>query len=393
METFVRKFGFERSDVTLDNWKDYPYSTWSLQHVAELVPVAKIEGTTPVSPDKAIDPGLLEMPTSMEGDSERVIDFLERSYTDAFLVVQNGKVVLEYFANAMTASTPHLIFSVSKSVAGLAAGIAAREFGLDFDSVVSHYVPAISGGAYQSATVRDLLDMKVSLDFTEAYADKDGQYARYRRSMLWMPPSGDDEFHGEDLASYVLSLPKGEAEHGTIFSYRSPNTDVLGLVLEKVSGLRYPDLISKFLWKPIGAQSATITVDNVGASRVAGGISCTAHDLYRLGELINSGGFASGNEVVPASWIHDTRTNGDAWAWAQGDFARLIPGGRYRNQWYMLGGGQLCAIGIHGQWIYVDSENGIVVVRMSSQPLADDDELDSKTLKLFTALSARLALA
>lgn len=393
MDTFVRKFGFERSDVTLENWKDYPYSTWSLQHVAELVPVAKIEGTTPVSPEKDIDPELLEMPASLERDSERIIDFLERSYTDAFLVVQHGKVVLEYFANAMTASTPHLIFSVSKSVAGLAAGIAAREFGLEFDSMVSHYVPAISGGAYETATIRDLLDMNVSLDFTEAYADKNGQYARYRRSMLWMPSSGDEEFHGEDLASYVLSLPKGGEEHGDVFSYRSPNTDVLGLVLEKVSGLRYPDLISKFLWKPIGAQSATITVDNVGASRVAGGISCTAHDLYRIGELMKSDGFAAGNEVVPAHWIDDTRTNGDTQAWAQGDFARLIPGGKYRNQWYVLGDGQLCAIGIHGQWIYVDSENGIVVVRMSSQPLADDDELDSKTLRLFTALTARLARA
>ncbi|MDP1711121.1 MAG: serine hydrolase [Candidatus Nanopelagicaceae bacterium] len=389
----MRKFGFERSDVTLENWKDYPYSTWSLQHVAELVPVAKIEGTTPINPEKSIDPGLLVMPAYLDDDSERIIDFLERSYTDAFLVVQNGKVVLEYFANAMTASTPHIIFSVSKSVAGLAAGITAREFGLELDSMVSHYVPVISGGAYETATIRDLLDMKVSLDFTEAYADKNGQYARYRRSMLWMPSSGDEQFHGEDLASYVLSLPKGGEEHGNIFSYRSPNTDVLGLVLEKVSGLRYPDLISKFLWKPIGAQSATITVDNVGASRVAGGISCTAHDLYRIGELLNSEGFISGNEVVPARWIHDTRNNGDARAWAQGDFARLIPGGKYRNQWYVLGGGQLCAIGIHGQWIYVDSENGIVVVRMSSQPLADDDELDSKTLKIFNALTARLALA
>lgn len=393
MDTFVRKFGFERSDVTLDNWKDYPYSTWSLQHVAELVPVAKIEGTTPISPGKDIEPELLEMPAYLEGGSERLIDFLERSYTDAFLVVQHGEVLLEYFANAMTAATPHLIFSVSKSVAGLVAGIAAREFGLEFDSMVSHYVPAISGGAYETATIRDLLDMKVSLEFTETYADKDGQYARYRRSMLWMPSSGDEEFHGEDLASYVLSLPKGGEEHGNVFSYRSPNTDVLGLVLEKVSGLRYPDLVSKFLWKPIGAQSATITVDNVGASRVAGGISCTAHDLYRIGELMKSDGFANGNEVVPACWIHDIRINGDARAWAQGDFARLIPGGKYRNQWYVLGGGQLCAIGIHGQWIYVDSENGIVVVRMSSQPLADDDELDSKTLKLFTALTARLALA
>ncbi len=393
MDSFVKKFGFDRSEVTLENWKDYPYSTWSLQHVAELVPVAKIEGSAPQRIESDIDLGLLELSVDFGSGEEKVIDFLNRSYTDSFLVVQHGKILLEYSSNAMTEFSPHLIFSVSKSVAGLAAGIGVKEFSLNLDSPVSHYLPVPTCGAYDTASVRDLLDMKVSIDFEESYSDKDGQYARYRRSMLWMPATNGEEFLGEDLASYVLSLPKGTRNHGEVFSYRSPNTDVLGLVLEKVSGLRYSDLLSRFLWKPIGAQPATITVDNVGASRAAGGISCTAQDLYLIGNLIKSGGFAGGREVVPESWINDTRDNGDVVAWLRGDFARLIPEGSYRNQWYSLGNGQLCAIGIHGQWIFADPKNDLVSVRLSSQPLADDDELDSKTLKLFAAFSAHLGVA
>lgn len=390
VEPFVRKFGFERSDVTLDNWKDYPYSTWSLQHVSELIPVATIEGSSSVNLLRNVDQEILNLTCDKSAESERICDFLNRSYTDAFLVTHKGKVVGEYFANGMSADTPHLIFSVSKSIAGLLAGAAVRDFGLDPDSKVTEYLPEAKESAYADSTVRNLLDMQVSVDFEETYESKEGLYARYRRSMLWMPAGAEEQFSREDLASYVLSLPKGKGDHGRMFSYRSPNTDVLGLVLEKVSGIRYPDLLSRFLWRPIGAETATITVDNLGASRVAGGISCTVQDLALLGGLLNSRGMAEGIQVIPTNWVEDTIKGGDLSAWKAGDFARLFPEGSYRNQWYSLGNGTLCAIGIHGQWLYVDPKKEIVIVRMSSQPAPDDEELDSKIVEIFALISRHL---
>ncbi len=390
VEPFVRKFGFERSDVTLDNWKDYPYSTWSLQHVSELIPVATIEGSSSVTLLRNVDQEILNLTCDESAESERICDFLNRSYTDAFLVTHKGKVVGEYFANGMSADTPHLIFSVSKSIAGLLAGAAVRDFGLDPDSKVTEYLPEAKESAYADSTVRNLLDMQVSVDFEETYESKEGLYARYRRSMLWMPAGAEEQFSREDLASYVLSLPKGKGDHGRMFSYRSPNTDVLGLVLEKVSGIRYPDLLSRFLWRPIGAETATITVDNLGASRVAGGISCTVQDLALLGGLLNSRGMAEGIQVIPTNWVEDTIKGGDLSAWKAGDFARLFPEGSYRNQWYSLGNGTLCAIGIHGQWLYVDPKKEIVIVRMSSQPAPDDEELDSKIVEIFALISRHL---
>ena len=390
VEPFVRKFGFERSEVTLDNWKDYPYSTWSLQHVSELIPIATVDGSPSVALVREINEGLFFLTYGAGEKNERIVDYLDRSYTDAFLVMHRGKVVGEYFANGMSATSPHLIFSVSKSIAGLLAGAVVRNFGLDPESVVTAYLPEAKESAYADCTVRDLLDMQVSVDFEETYESKEGLYARYRRSMLWMPAAAEEQFSREDLASYVLSLPKGKSDHGSIFSYRSPNTDVLGLVLEKVSGIRYPDLLSKFLWQPIGAESATITVDNLGASRVAGGISCTIQDLALVGELLNSAGEANGIQVIPNDWIEDTINGGNVAAWKAGDFARLFPEGSYRNQWYSLGDGSLCAIGIHGQWLYVNPKEAIVIVRMSSQPAPDDDELDSKILEIFAAISRNL---
>lgn len=392
VEPFVRKFGFERSEVTLENWKDYPYSTWSLQHVPELIPIAAIEGASSVAIERDLDEELLNLTCDDSEQGERIVDLLERSYTDAFLVIHKGKVVGEHFANGMGADSPHLIFSVSKSIAGLLAGAVVSNFGLDLNSKVTEYLAEAKGSAYADCTVRDLLDMQVSVDFEETYESKEGLYARYRRSMLWMPAGAEEQFSREDLASYVLSLPKGKGDHGTTFSYRSPNTDVLGLVLEKVSGIRYPDLLSRFLWKPIGAETATITVDNLGASRVAGGISCTVEDLALFGGLFISGGIAQGVQVIPGSWVEDTIKGGDVSAWKAGDFARLFPAGSYRNQWYSLGDGSLCAIGIHGQWLFVNPKEEIVIVRMSSQPAADDDEFDSKTVEVFAVISRYLGL-
>lgn len=390
VEPFVRKFGFERSEVTLENWKDYPFNTWSLQHVSELIPIAKVAGSSVSTAEHNVDDELLQLTYSGIRGNEKIVDFLDISFTDAFLVLHHGKVVSEYFANGMSLASPHLIFSVSKSIAGLLTGAVVRDFDLDPNSLVTSYLPEASRSAYADCRVRDLLDMLVSVDFEETYESKEGLYARYRRSMLWMPAGAEEQFSREDLASYVLSLPKGRGEHGTTFYYRSPNTDVLGLVLERVSGIRYPDLLSKFLWCPIGAQPATITVDNLGASRVAGGISCTVQDLALIGELVSSGGSAHGAQVIPESWIQDTFHGGDTEAWRSGDFAGLFLHGSYRNQWYATGDGSLCAIGIHGQWIYVNPTNDIVAVRMSSQPAPDDEELDSKMLEIFTGISRYL---
>lgn len=390
VEPFVRKFGFERSEVTLENWKDHPYNTWSLQHVSELIPIATIEALPSVALIREIDQELLHLSSDESNEGERICDVLERSYTDAFLVTHKGKVISEYFANGMAADTPHLVFSVSKSIAGLLAGAVVKHFGLDPESKVTEYLPEAEESAYADCAVRDLLDMQVSVDFEETYESKEGLYARYRRSMLWMPAGAEEQFSREDLASYVLSLPKGKGDHGRVFSYRSPNTDVLGLVLEKVSGIRYPDLLSRFLWKPIGAETATITVDNLGASRVAGGISCTIQDLAIVGGLLNSGGIAKGVQVIPRDWIADIIKGGNASAWKAGDFARLFPEGSYRNQWYSLGDGTLCAIGIHGQWLYVNPGAEIVIVRLSSQPAPDDDEFDSKMVEVFAAIARYL---
>jgi hypothetical protein len=102
----------------------------------------------------------------------------------------------------------------------------------------------------------------------------------------------------------------------------------------------------------------------------------------------NRGIAPSGRSVVPGLWIDDIRNSGDRQAWRDGDLVNLFPAGRYRSQWYQTGyRDAFAAVGIHGQWIYVDPQAAMVVVKQSSQPTPVDDALDQLTLASFVALA------
>jgi CubicO group peptidase (beta-lactamase class C family) len=379
---------FNSADINLDNWKDFPYSAHTFQNVAELIPVHEIAGPGTAELPIEINPSILNNCYEISGQVQTGSDFLQISYTNALLVVKRGTIVAEYFANSMNITAPHLTFSVSKSITGIIAGIVLKKFGLNADIKVSSIIDGTAGGAYADATVRNLLDMSASLDFDESYASKEGLYARYRQAMLWMNRDENSEHLDEDLENFILALPKATHEHGHRFSYKSPNSDLLGLVLQKISGLPLAKLISQELWQPLGCAPATITIDSKEMARTAGGLSCSIKDLALVGELIRNGGIHNGESLLNPMWVVDTFAHGDIQAWARGEFYSSFPKGAYRNQWYSIGEGELCAIGIHGQWIYINTKEDVVITKFSCQPTADDDELDRKNLDFFRAVSS-----
>src|SRR5204862_5474770 len=115
---------------------------------------------------------------------------------------------------------------------------------------------------------------------------------------------------------FYRQLTKSDGAHGGAVHYVSPNTDLLGWVIERAAGERYADLMSELLWKPMGAaRSAYITVDRLGAPRCAGGVCATARDLARVGQLILDGGARGSRQIVPESWIDDITRCGDRQAW------------------------------------------------------------------------------
>ncbi|QRM57307.1 serine hydrolase [Sinorhizobium sp. BG8] len=385
--TFNDANGFARADVTLETWRSAPYSRWSFQNLRDLVPTAEIACET-VEAEVAVESSLFLAGSIDAGleDVSTISGFLDYAHTDAFVVMRDGRIVAEHYAPHADVNARHVVFSVSKSLTAVVSGILEAEGVIDPDKPVTHYLPEAAGSAYGDCSYRDVLDMRVSLDFEEVYLDRLGAFARYRRAMLWNPP--EPGLPAETLPSFLFTLRKAERPHGGPFFYASPNSDLLGVIIERATKMRFPELMSDLLWKPMGAKNhAYVTVDAIGTPRTAGGICVTARDLARVGELLRTGGASAGRQVVPSAWIKDMRTAGDHDAWAAGSNTSL-PNGRYRSQWYQSGeaDGAYCAIGIHGQWLYVDPSTDTVIVKLSSQPNPLDDELKQDNFAFFRAI-------
>lgn len=380
--------------VTLANWRRAPFSAWGFQHVREVVPTARIAcDPRDALPLERAEQELGGIAVTVPGGiATDVAGALEATDTDGFVVLHGGRLVSELYRHGMTPVTPHIVFSVSKSITGVVAGIVEARGQLDPDAPLTAYVPELDATAYRGARVRHLLDMTTGIGFIEDYLATEGAIIRYRESTGWNPKRGSGP---ADLRSFLLSLDETEKEHGGVFRYLSPNADLLGWVIERASGVRYADLASECLWRPMGAEcDAEITVDPLGAPRTAGGISVTTSDLARLGQLLLAGGERDGRQIVPAAWIEDTRSNGDPQAWAEGDFASAMPANMsYRNQWYVRNDRDhaFFGIGIHGQYLYVDPARDTVIAKHSSQAEPLDETKDNLSLALFDAIAAHLA--
>lgn len=384
------------ASATLANWRTSPHSRWGFRNVDRLIrteTIARGDTVLPLPAGAALDPASVDFDGG--AGRESVAALLAAGDTDGFLVLHRGKVVAEAYGNGLTPEARHIVFSVSKSITAIVAGILAGDGKLDPDAPVTRYVPEAAGSAYADATVRHLLDMTVAVTFVEDYLDPHGDVARYRIAMDWNPPGLTPPVAGAPgLHGFVTGLPRAEGPHGARFHYVSPNSDLLGLVVERAAGERFAPLMSRLLWGPLGAEhDGYVTVDRQGAARTAGGICVTLRDLARFGEMVRNGGVAGGRRIVPAAWIDDIRASGDRAAWLAGEMTHLLPDGRYRSQWYSVGDdhGAFAAIGIHGQWIYVDPAAEMVVVKQSSQPLPVDDPLDKRLVAAFRALGERLA--
>lgn len=386
---FESDYGFRRDSVRLGNWRDAPWNVWAFRHVHELIPTARIAATPGLVEEPKVDADALTAHEFVyDGERRTIAATLRQTHTDALVVMRAGRFIADFHAPHFTLQSRHILFSASKSIAGLLAGMVVGDGLLDPDAPVVQYVPEFADSAFGDARVRHVLDMRTSLAFNEDYLDPMGDFARYRRAGLLDPRL--DGVPEETVIGFIASLRKGAGEHGGPFHYCSPNSDVLGLLIERASGQRYADFAATRLWQPLGLrQDGCVTVDLAGTARSGGGLCMTARDLARIGEMVRLGGAVDGRRLVSADWMKETLSGGDADAWRRGSFADWLPNGKYSNKWYQAGNasGACFAIGIHGQWLYVDPLRETVIAKFSSQPQPTDNDLKHLNFALFEAIA------
>jgi CubicO group peptidase (beta-lactamase class C family) len=290
--------------------------------------------------------------------------FFSSSETTALLVIQHDKLVLERYFNGADRATMITAFSETKSWDSAMVGAAiAAGYIHSVDDPVTAYIPELArkDSRFTSITLRDLLDMRsgLALDTTSF-------------------PLNDNTVidHTTDLRQAVLDRVRIATTAGTTFRYNDFNPELIGMVLERVTGMTVTQWLDRTLWQPMGAQypgSFSIDSTAAGFEKMERGLNGTAIDLVRLGELYLHNGDWNGARLVPSAWVAASTSYVTA-----GPVPRF-PGLSYGMGWWtrVIDGVEVYyAWGDHGEYVLVAPSLDIVVARFGRQfglgePLGD----------------------
>jgi CubicO group peptidase (beta-lactamase class C family) len=284
--------------------------------------------------------------------------FLDFTLTDALLIIQHDSIKYEYYGNGFKQNDHHISWSMAKSVVSALFGIAIQEGKIkSIEQTVTDYLPDFKGTGYDNVRIKDVLQMSSGVGFNEDYGDFNSDInVMGRYFALGMP-----------MADFAKRL-KREREPGTFNQYVSIDTQVLGMILVKATGKSISDYMNEKLWSQINAEDdAYWIVDKAGMEFALGGLNLTARDYAKIGQLFLDSGRWKGKQLVPKEWIRASVTP---------DAPHVMPGKRdnallkdgYGFQWWIPFGAkdEFDAQGIYDQFIYVDPDKDLVIVKLSS---------------------------
>ena len=300
------------------------------------------EAATPVAPAKIT-----------AGDHEQAFDtFLEDHRTVAFLVIRRDTILYERYFKGYDPSRIHTSFSMAKSVIGMLIGRAIAD-GLirDVQQPVTDFVPEMAAKGWDKVTLEQVLQMTSGMDFEESYVNPFGTAAKF--------------YYGRRLERNTTKRGLKE-EPGTAFHYRSGNSQLLGLILERALRARGDQrtvtaYLNDVLWQPLGMEfDASWSIDRKegGIEKTFCCINAPARDFAKLGSLYLHKGRWQGAQLIPEEWV-DRSTRVDT---SNGSAAR------YQYQfWLPSQEGDYMMQGILGQFVYVDPARELVMVRLGTK--------------------------
>nr|PZN63724.1 MAG: hypothetical protein DIU62_10730 [Pseudomonadota bacterium] len=304
-------------------------------------------------------------------------DFLERTYTNALLVLKDGRIVAEVYRNNSDASSRFIGWSMTKSVTSVLMGCALAEGKIaSLDTPIVRYLPELRGSGYEGASIRDVMEMRSGVDYEERYdfANPGVAASNHIASLVK---------NVARFADVARTLPR-KAPPGELFEYKTIDTAVLGWLLEKVTGTTVADYTARCLWQPLGAEADGFYImdgpEGVGREFSGAGFNATLRDWGRIGQMMLDGGVANGRRIVSAGWVRESVTP---------RHPEHPERGGYGLQWWTMAyGDAYAAIGLQGQYVYVDPATRTVVVKLSYFPPGDNSLAEEETLAFLRAVSA-----
>lgn len=368
----------------------FPKTRWGFSHMRELIPTVAVHRGASVSAltrAERADVDLVRF-TTLDGRSMTWRDSLDANYTDGIVVLHRGRIVYERYLGALKPDGQHFAMSVTKSFVGTLAEALIAEGRLDDSRTIASYVPELSSSGIGDATLRQVMDMRTGLQYSEDYvgigAGQSDAARMWIAASLSPAPAGYDGPDGN--YAFAASVAKS-GPHGGDFVYRSPNATALGWVLERVTGKPLAALLEERFWVPMGMENdASLAVDRLGTGLAAGGLSASLRDLARFGEMIRIGGRWNHRQIIPVAAARAIVRGGSPVAFEHSKLPGL-DGGNYGSHWWHRAGGQVMAVGIYGQGIYIDPKAELVIARFASHPVATNKANFPVTIPAYDALA------
>jgi len=396
------------SQVTMKNYRDYPMSRWAFRNAGAPLNVVMVprEGDIRSLPGP-LRPELGEREfTDLHGRTSTFDELFEANYADGVVIVQGSRLLHERYFHDFNAHAQHIWFSMTKSLASTAFGLLVEAGKVDLQASPAKYIPELKGSGFERVTIQNVLDHATAIDFKENYTDFSSDFFLHYAPALnlaWLPGAADaqptdTEIYGVHDFLVQFIKPDTSLEPGAAFDYNSSNADLLGWLIARISGESFQDYVQRNIWSKLGAEhDAYIAVDRAFMPVATGGMNTTLRDAARFGIMVRDRGQFNGEQVIPARWVDASleidetlRSNMAANAKYQED-----PWLAYHNMWWVLDDetGEYCAVGVHGQVIYINRRADTVMAWFSSQPgasAARNKNFHSK-LKAARELAASLA--
>jgi len=319
-------------------------------------------GVAPSAAPRALPPSPRPLGVLRFTDRDSTYDlerFVALNKVTALLVLDSGRVALERYRLGNTERTRWMSMSIAKSVSSTLVGAAIRDGHVrSIDEPVTRYVPSLAGSAYAGVTIRDVLMMSSGVKWTERYTDPTSDRRRLLDAQISQVPGS--------ALGVMRALPRA-ATPGTQNTYSTGETQVLAEVLRGAVRMPLAEYLSQRIWRPAGMEAEALWwLDSPDGVEIGGsGLSATLRDFGRFGLFVMEQGIVGADTILPAGWV------------AEATSPKVLRNGRpldYGYMWWTATSPEgrrdraFSAVGIHGQYVYVNPAARVVIVVWSAQP-------------------------
>jgi CubicO group peptidase (beta-lactamase class C family) len=357
---------------------DADINTLTFHNIDEIFETRKVLTKGPVW-NLSLKPAPLDFSYEFDGKSIPAAEFPERTYTNAIIVMKDDKVVFERYFNQTNEDTHFLSMSVAKSITSILVGMAINDGAISsVNDLIVKYIPELKGSGYHGVTIRQALMMRSGCNWDERYDfDKATPMSELHHGAIV-----ENRFRFTSPAKSLKSIQPP----GTHFNYSTVESGVLGWVVERAAGKPIEDYMAERWWKRAGMQSYAFWIADgkPGVGRVVNGMGFNAvlRDYARIGLMMLHHGEANNQRLLPGAWVSESTI-------PEKSNEPITPGFSlgYQYQWWTLTDSDAyIAIGLQGQYIYVDPATNTVVVKVSYFP-PGEQEAEDETLAFLRAVS------